>query len=206
MTAEKESPKKKTLGQAIDEAIDALGPLGEVDRITAIRAVCEHLNIPLIKQIEAEISPKTRLTEIPTKRPEPYALIPESPKDIRTLKEQKQPSAATEMATIVAYYLMELAPPEDRKETITRDDIEKYFKQAGYPLPKAIRMVLPTAKRAGYLEQIAEGEYKLNPVGYNLVVHSLPRKTSPPPRKPVKKKTSPKKPSKKSSRKKTKKK
>jgi hypothetical protein len=56
------------------------------------------------------------------------------------------------------------------------DDIKKYFVQANYELPTAPpRMTLVNAKNAGYLDAISNGQYRLNPVGHNLVVHKLPR-------------------------------
>jgi hypothetical protein len=101
-------------------------------------------------------------------------LPPPEARDIRSLKEAKDPKSAAEMAAVVAYYLAELAPPSERKASITTADLEKYFKQARYPLPKALRVTLASAASAGYFDVVARGQYKLNPVGYNLVAHGLP--------------------------------
>lgn len=79
------------------------------------------------------------------------------------------------MAAVVAYYLKELAPEGERRETIKTEDLEKYFKQARYELPKEIDQVLGASKRAGYLEAASRGEYRLTRVGYNLVTHRLPQ-------------------------------
>ncbi|MCW2601745.1 MAG: hypothetical protein JWM02_3574 [Frankiales bacterium] len=95
-------------------------------------------------------------------------------RDVRSLKEQKKPRTANEMATLVAYYLSELAPEGGRKSEIGIDDITTYFKQAGYPLPAVLRNTLVNAKAAGYFDSASHGQYKLNPVGHNLVVHGLP--------------------------------
>ncbi len=95
-------------------------------------------------------------------------------RDVRSLKQARAPKSAAEMAAIVAYYLAELAPPSERKDTVSTSDLAKYFKQAGYPLPKALRVTLANAASAGYFDAVARGQYKLNPVGYNLVVHGLP--------------------------------
>ena len=95
--------------------------------------------------------------------------------DIRTLKEEKQPSSAREMAVLVAYYLAEAAPSNERKNEINADDVRQYFKQAGFRLPSAPEMTLVHTRNAGYLDSGTQrGMYRLNPVGYNLVVHSLP--------------------------------
>ena len=101
--------------------------------------------------------------------------------DIRSLTAEKQPRSANDMVALVAYYLSELAPQTERSETINLDAIRKYFKMAGFPLPSVLRNVLPNVASAGYLENVSRGEYRLNPVGYNLVVHGLPRSGSPGP-------------------------
>jgi hypothetical protein len=95
-------------------------------------------------------------------------------KNIEDFKKQKNPRSAIEMATLVAYYLMHLAPERERKKTINVNDLKMYFKMAGYKAPK-LGFTLVNAKNAGYLDSVEKGEYSLNPVGYNLVVHSLPR-------------------------------
>jgi hypothetical protein len=98
------------------------------------------------------------------------------PMDIRSFRELKAPSNAQEMAAVLAFYLAETVPEDERREIINPADIEKYFKQAGFPLPARSRNALFNAKAAGYLEEATtRGEYKLSPVGYNLVKHRLPR-------------------------------
>lgn len=96
--------------------------------------------------------------------------------DIRSFREFKGPTSGHEMAAVLAYYLAEVVPEAERRETVSPADVEKYFKQAGFPLPARSRNVLFNAKTAGYLEEApGKGEYKLSPVGYNLVKHRLPR-------------------------------
>jgi hypothetical protein len=80
------------------------------------------------------------------------------------------------MAALVAYYLAELAPQSEQTKALTRALLTKYFKQANYPLPKHPNMTLVDAKNAGYLDSAGRGSYQLNPVGYNLIAHGLPRK------------------------------
>lgn len=97
-------------------------------------------------------------------------------KDIRSLREEKDPKTAIQMTVLVAYYLSELAPDGEKKDSINSNDITKYFKQANFELPKGEPIyVLRNARSAGYLESTGvAGCYKLNPVGYNLVAHNLP--------------------------------
>jgi hypothetical protein len=77
------------------------------------------------------------------------------------------------MVAVMAYYLAHHAP--EPRDYITPDDIKKYFPQANFELPTSPpSQTLVNAKNAGYLEQIATGQYRLNPVGHNLVSHRLP--------------------------------
>lgn len=110
--------------------------------------------------------------------PTPAGDGPKKVHSIRDLKEEKQPESANQMAALVAYYLSELAPEDSMKSEISSADIEKYFKQAAFKLPGAIHKTLPNATAAGYFDSLQGGRYRLNPVGYNLVVHALPRSGS----------------------------
>lgn len=93
--------------------------------------------------------------------------------DIRTLKDEKKPKSAIQMAVLVAYYLARIVPADQRVDVIGTAEIDKYFDQAKYPLPKNSGVLLGDAKRAGYLESAERGKYKLNPVGYNLAAHNM---------------------------------
>ncbi|OGW16175.1 MAG: hypothetical protein A2035_03150 [Nitrospirae bacterium GWA2_42_11] len=167
---EKKEGVTKTLGQAIDEIIQALQSLEQSSRVTAIKATCEHLNISLIEESKIEHHIET------SHRP----AMPTTSKtiDIKTLKEQKKPSSAIEMAALVAFYLSEHASEIDRKDEVDVDDMVKYFKQSGFKLPQRPKVLLVNAKNAGYFDSAGGGKYKLNPVGYNLVAHNLPRSQS----------------------------
>ena len=98
--------------------------------------------------------------------------------NIRDLAAEKRPESSNQMAALVAYYLSEVADEDERKRAINSEDIGKYFKQAGFRLPRAQRSALPNAAAAGYFDAVGRGQYKLNAVGYNLVAHGLPRQGS----------------------------
>jgi len=180
---------RKSFGQAIDEIIAALEGLDPASRAVAIRAACDHVGVdapsstvgratshalapPVLKHEAAT----PVVVETPTDRPRVA--------DIRSLRAEKEPASAVEMAAVVAHYLESIAPQSERKETVTTTDLDKYFRQADFPLQKRLEQVLPNAKAAGYFDSAARGDYKLNPVGYNLVVHTLPRGVSSSARKP----------------------
>lgn len=170
---------KKTLGSAIDEIVAALEALDDSARITAVRAACEHLGMATPTQgVSAPASLNNDIKGgLATEKIDNILPATTHPiTDIRTLKEQKQPTSADEMACLVAYYLDTLAPPTERKKEISSKDLDKYFKQSGYRLPKRMPQVLVNARSSGYFDSTGDGKYKLNPVGHNLVVHNLPKK------------------------------
>ena len=166
----------KTLGTAIDEVINALKDLDEASRPIAIKAACDHLNIHLSSTYRSMDKDRDEISDNEKTSQETSPKKKISITDIRTLKDNKSPANGQEMACLVALYLSEYAPDGDKKEEIETEDIEKYFKQAGFPLPKVPGQVLRDAKAAGYFDSPSKGTFKLNPVGYNLAVHGLPRK------------------------------
>lgn len=164
---------------AIGTVLSALEPLSAEARASVLDYVTKRLGIPYGE-------PRTQPPPVPSSQ-NPGLNPPAAAAGqvhIKALKEQKQPKSAQEMAAVVAYYLSELAPPAERKNTINGKDVETYFKIAEFKLPEQPRYTLPNAKKAGYLDQAGDGEYRLNPVGYNLVVHSLPRGSATPARSP----------------------
>ncbi len=159
--------------ESIQQIMSALESFDENARQRILTYVTERLDISLartsLRKYQASIPTASSTIDDITSQP----LFSET--DIRKLKDTKTPETATEMAVLVAYYLSELAPLAERKSTINSSDLSIYFKQAKFPLPKSIKDVLPNAKKAGYVETVAQGEYRLNSVGYNLAVHGLPR-------------------------------
>ncbi len=168
---EKQPESRKTLGQAIDEIVHALNSLDQETQVTAIRAACDHLKIRPPEGLGAKLPSSSGAETIQTGAPS----VPSGPVDIKSLKQQKQPSSANEMAALVAFYLSETAPEDDRKTAVEQEDMIKYFKQAGFPLPKVTKVLLTNAKNAGYFDAVGSGKYRLNAVGYNLVAYNLPR-------------------------------
>jgi hypothetical protein len=168
-------PKGKTLGQAIDEIMAALRDLDDASRSVAVRAACEELQIPVVGRsfIERTPPPEEREDRLPgsgaAELRSPPAL------DIRSFTEQKQPASAQEMACVVAYYLQSMASENDRKDAVGIADLDKYFRQADFPLPRRIQQLLIDAKAGGYFDSAGRGTYRLNAVGHNLVAHTLPR-------------------------------
>lgn len=93
--------------------------------------------------------------------------------DARAFFQQKAPSSQVEAIAAAAYYISELAPFDMRSETIDAVKALEVFRQAKYPLPKRTPQSLVNTQNAGYLKRVGPGEYKLTPVGFNLVEHTL---------------------------------
>jgi hypothetical protein len=162
--------------EAIKAVLNALEPLGSDVRMNVLSYVIQRLRITL--DPTSQISGGAAGSLIENKESEQSGGgQSDSDIHIKTFKEQKRPRSANEMAAVVAYFLAELAPKNERKRTIATKDIETYFKIAEFPLTK-VRFTLPNARSAGYLDAVGDGAYKLNAVGHNLVVHSLPRSSS----------------------------
>jgi hypothetical protein len=158
-----------SFGQAFDTIAAVLSSFERQDQETIIVAVCAHLKIHALPPTVVEAKAPTITSTSSSPNLEGM--------DIKTLKNEKQPSSAKQMACIVAYYLTEIAPEAEKKRTINAYDLEKYFKQAGYPRVKMDQLLID-CKKSGYMESGSRGEYTLNRVGYNLVAHQLPKKTS----------------------------
>jgi hypothetical protein len=158
--------------RALQALIDALQPLDDDARSRVLEYTLKRLGM---RELTTGSSLMPPLREEVRAKPSDTPVRQTVPTDIRSLREAKKPSSAIEMAAIVAYYLAEVAPKGERKDTVTTADIEKYFKQAQYRLPSAIEKALGNAAAAGYFDRADRGQYRLNPVGYNLVTQSLPR-------------------------------
>ena len=156
--------------KAIEQVIQALGSLQQDARERVVNYVFQRLGF----STPNAFAPPS-FEQIP---PAPAATLPSGDTahhsgvhDIRTFRKSKNPRSDNEMAAVVAYYLKHLA--DEKKDAIGRDDIEKYFVQADFPLPKQPQFTLTNAKNAGYFDRAGTGLYRLNPVGHNLVAHGL---------------------------------
>jgi hypothetical protein len=154
---------------AISSIIDLLEPLDPMERSRVLEYVLKRLDMGTVTAHSIAVD---------LKRGHSQAAPSFEVKDIRTITAEKQPRSANDMVALIAYYLSEIAPQDEASQTINVDTVRKYFKMAGFPMPRVPKNALTNATAAGYLENVSRGEYRLNPVGYNLVVHGLPRSGS----------------------------
>ena len=174
--------------QVITKVMDALSPLDAEAREHVLEFVLKRMNINIGKSAGP-------VPSVPAGYTPPAPVFTPAPPgtDIRTFAAEKAPKTLNEKVALVAFFLANLAPPEERRDFITSEDIKPYFTQANFEHPTGpANMTLTNAKNAGYLNALDRGQYKLNSVGHNLVAHKLPKKdgSSSAPRrnsKPVKK-------------------
>jgi hypothetical protein len=156
--------------KAIKTIMELLNPLDETGRSRVLEYVLKRLDMSAFQSEPALVSDAGTSRALP--------LVASTIKDIRTLTAEKQPRSANDMVALIAYYLSELAREGEASPTVNVETIRKYFKMAGFPMPRVPKSALSNATAAGYLENVSRGEYRLNPVGYNLVVHGLPRSSA----------------------------
>jgi hypothetical protein len=173
MQDETKEKASMTVGGAVDRVLEALRPLDDQGRQSVLLAVFNELKIELTGGAQQKLHPGSPEGALP---PSSTVLREGGPvTDIRSFAQEKAPSTAVERVALVAYYVSELAPKEERKNSIDKKDLVMYFKQAGFPLPKRPEQALVNTRHAGYLDPLGDGKYRLNAVGHNLVAHGLPR-------------------------------
>jgi hypothetical protein len=156
--------------KAMNVIVEALKPLQDEQRTRVLEYVLARFGaVPLQQQLPSALAPVSASSTTTSGASTHISQV----HDIRSLKEAKNPKSANEMAALVAYYVSEIASEGERRNAITKADIEKYFKSAPFRLPADANFTLVNAKNAGYLDSIGGGQYKLNPVGYNLVAHRM---------------------------------
>jgi hypothetical protein len=162
----------------------------ELNAIETIIHVLEKLDITARNRVLNYISNRLSISQynlllegrsnIPYQKENNHNIIEKSLRgtiDIRTFAGEKKPTTMQERIALLAYYLSELAPENERKSEITSSDITKYFKQANFKYPTRNRQAFLDAKNAGYLDPGSKrGSFKINPVGYNLIAYGLPSK------------------------------
>ena len=156
--------------EAIKTLVQALEPLKPEVRARVIEHAFKVLGIEASQPVQPNLPspPGQSTTSPPLLKPGT-----DHPTDILSLKEEKDPKTATQMVTVVAYYLAHSA--SERQNFVTQDDIQKYFVQGKYLMPGSKSQALINAKNAGYLDFVEAGKYRLNSVGYNLVAHKMPK-------------------------------
>ena len=165
---------------AIGAGLKALEPLDPASRSAVFDYVVRRLKIATVPPEQhgagarAPPTPQIGGQSVPPPLSQQEAAgAAKAPAHFGDFLKSKKPRSDSEAATLVAFWIREYAT--EKRDWITRKDIEQFFKIGDHPLPEKPEYTLPNAKNGGYLEAIGDGKYRLNPVGHNLVVHTLPR-------------------------------
>jgi hypothetical protein len=100
---------------------------------------------------------------------------PPSSRDIKSFIAQKKPASDNQFAAAVAYYYRFEAPPPQRKDTITADDLQEATRLVGRDRLRRPIGTLHDATRMGLLDRAGRGQFAINTVGENLVAMTLPQ-------------------------------
>lgn len=156
--------------KAIKALLSALSEIDGAARERVLAYVFTRLGLEMPVHEVADEPVERKPTELPAGAvPRTAGVVP----TIRGFAEEKKPRSANEMAAVLAYFLQYEAPPDERKNTINKADLDRYFHLAKFRKPGDTRLTLVNSKNAGYLDQRGKGEYALSPIGYNLVAHKL---------------------------------
>lgn len=153
--------------QVGDASVEIEGPKeGAVELLKSLTAILQGRG--------SKAAPGKALEVEPPAAPRESVTGTGRPPDIRSFFEEKQPKSDIEAAAATAFFYQYIVNEDQRKDSISADTLAEAFRLAKRKLPTAISQTLRNAKNAGYFDSAGEtGHYKLNPVGYNLVEHTL---------------------------------
>ncbi len=137
-----------------------------------LRWVAESLDIALHAH-----APKLPETQGSPGASQPYSephQLPRNAPDIKTFIENKQPKSDIQFATATAYYYRFEAASDQRKESISADNLQDAARLVGRQRFAHPVMTLNNAKNQGYLDLVSRGAYRVNNVGENLIAMTLP--------------------------------
>jgi hypothetical protein len=157
--------------QAVRTLVDTLTPFEAADQERILRWVREKLQLPAS---ETGSAPSKTQPESPGVSPE-RDRSDGSRRDIKSFVSEKNPSSDMQFAATVAYYFAFEAPPGERKDSITADDLQDACRQVDRHRLKRPIKTLHNAHASGLLDKAGErGAFKINTVGENLVAVTLP--------------------------------
>ena len=107
--------------------------------------------------------------------PPPATVLATHTADIKSFVTSKNPTSDTQFAATVAYFYRFEAPPAERKESITGEDLQDACRKVGRARFPRVAQTLINAHTQGLLDRGDRGAYSINTVGENLVAMALPR-------------------------------
>lgn len=161
--------------EAVRLVIEALEPFDAKARERIIRWASEKLGMSATPLAALGGSAFT-LPQTPKAAP---AVSASSSKDIKSFVLQKNPRSDNQMAAVVAYFHHFEAPPNERKESIGKEELIDACRKSERSRPARPQQVLVNTYAAGLFDKAGSpGQYRLNSVGENLVAMVLPEQAN----------------------------
>lgn len=164
--AKSEKNQLKTVFQAAQLLHECMERIPKEMRQRALSLVLENLKTPIEQGQTQQISQENASLS--------YGKGTSISKNIKSFVDDKKPQTDVKYVTVVAYYYRFDAPPDDRKDTVnvkTIRESERLVQRRRMGDPGS---TLSQARKAGYLDRVAPGEFSINTVGENLVAMVLP--------------------------------
>jgi hypothetical protein len=162
--------------EAVRTLVSTLEGFEKADRERIMRWACEKLGLPY-----AGSGSTAELVRTGTLKKDPSLQGSGGTggtKDMKAFVAEKEPSSDNQFAATVAYYYRFEAPDAERKDAITRDDLQDACRKAGRARLTNPSQTLINAFKGGLIDKPERGLYAINSVGENLVAMTLPGKAS----------------------------
>jgi len=165
---------------ALRMVIEAVKGFGPDDQQRIFRWAAEKLALPQPFGPAAARAAHVHQAITPTPTPPVHlsaSVLPTgtTAKDIKSFVSAKNPRSDVQFAATVAFYFQFEAPQSERKDSITRDDLQDACRKSGRDRLKNPGQTLRNAHHLGLLDKAAEtGHFSVNTVGENLVAMTLP--------------------------------
>lgn len=159
--------------EAVRALVDALQPFEPKDRERIMRWAREKLEMspdgPMFPRDDGDAVRGGSVSAVPSD-----GLGSVSARDIKSFVEEKNPRSDNQFVAAVAYYYKFEAPSDQRKDYITSEDLQNACRYADRKRFDSPSNTLNNAYKAGLLDRLDQGKYRINTVGENLVAMVLP--------------------------------
>ncbi|HEY2232364.1 MAG TPA: hypothetical protein VGK01_02710 [Candidatus Angelobacter sp.] len=162
------TPKLDDL-DAVRQIVEAVKDFRPEEQQRIFRWASEKLNLPL--GVSGPIGTSPGLSAAQASSPSPAAALnaTTSVPDIKTFMSLKKPKSDVQFAAATAYYHRFEAAPAERKDAITKDDLQEAARKASRERFADPRNTLNNAHRLGLLDKGSEkATFVINSVGENL--------------------------------------
>ncbi len=161
--------------EAVRTIVSTLEQFAKEDQERIVRWALEKLGISSAPTAPPAPAASHQSPPPQTQTHAPSQLSGSSCGDIKSFVTEKSPSSDNQFAATVAYYYEFEAPPEERQESISAQELQDACRKVGRARLGDPGKTLRNAHDVGLLDKGSErGTYRVNTVGENLVAVTLP--------------------------------